>query len=475
MAKPLRNLLITVLIIAVLGGGAWYLLKSPPLDAQTETTDIYLVQKQAADVAQVQVSNQNGDYTVIQQNGSCTVHDIPADVVNTDYVDMLLDECSNVYYQSVVNENPDDLSLYGLQQPTAEVYISYTDGTVLQLLFGAEEPLSGGRYFKTADSDAVLLMKNSRTIRFTMPVEKYINYIIIEPNQSTSILSAVQDIAFSGTQLPEPIVLKAVLEDREEIKREASSFGAVTHLITSPVVHEADQTELITITESLLGLISEGVVDYNCTEEELAAYGFAKPALQVEFDYQNGKDAKVKHFNLKLAVLDGGYIATLEGQGIVYKIADVAFTQVSYENLISRWFLSPFITDVKTLEISFDGETYAFDMESETSKELVVTQSGKELDSELFRKYYNLIVTAAAEGDALTDVRLPAIPEMTVRFIYKDTTKTDDVMDIYAGDVRRAYVEVNGTCEFSIREKYVSCIKTATVNVVNGQIFSLEW
>ena len=72
--------------------------------------------------------------------------------------------------------------------------------------------------------------------------------------------------------------LKAVTADSdEELLRQAVSFGAVTHIITEPVLHEADPTALTTVADSLMGLLSEGVVAYNCTDETLAEYGFDDP------------------------------------------------------------------------------------------------------------------------------------------------------------------------------------------------------
>ena len=475
MAKPLRNLLIALLLCLVLLGGAWLLLRTPQPQEENASQALQLSQRNIDEVAKVEVQNTYGTYTVLQENGIVTVHDIPAELVNTDYVAMLLDECSNILYESVAGENVQDLAPFGLQTPEGTVLITYTDGSTQQLLFGAEEPVSGGRYCKTAQGSDVLLMKNGRTVRFTMPVEKYINFIITPPNETSSILSVLQDITFSGTQLPQPIVLKAVREDRADILRQASSFGAVTHLITQPQLHEADQTQLLAVAESLLGLLSEGVVDYNCTQAQLAAYGFTTPDLQVEFDYQTGKQAPLLHYNLRLVQKDGGYLATLNDQGVVYQIAAVDFTQVSYESLILRWFLSPFITDVAAMEIAFDGRAYRFDMQGETAKELVVTHEGAPIDAESYRKFYNLVLSAAAEGNAQNDTTQQGTPVLEVRFIYKDTQKPDDVMALYAGPTRRVWVEINGICEFSMRETYVSCIKQATLAVTNHQNFESKW
>ncbi len=475
MAKPLRSLLVILLALALLGAAAWWLLAQPEPPPQGSGEEHTLLQKQMAEVASVTVRNRHGSYTVTQTADGAAVHDLPPALVNLEYVAMLLDEVSDIRYLQTVEENPASLALYGLDAPEATVEAAYTDGSSLRLQIGAEEPVSGGRYFKTAESPAVLLMKNNRTIRFTMPVERYINYVIIEPNSSPSILNVVQDITFSGSMLPRPIVLKAVLAGREDILRAAASFGAATHIMVEPGLHEADQTELIRLAESLMGLISEGVVAYNCTPEQLAGYGFDQPALQVEFDYKNGKDAPAGHHLLKISTLEGGYIATLDDFGVVYRIAPVAFTTVSYEALALRWFLSPFITDVAELEISFGPERHLFALSGDTAQALTATREGATLDSELFRRYYNLVVSAAASEMLPEAVTPGGSPLATVRFGYKDPLKPDDTLRLYRGDARRLLVEVNGVCSFAMREQYLEVLQTATKNLINNQSFAPEW
>lgn len=474
MSKHLRSLLIVFAIVVIFGMGAVFLLTTDRHPPVSDTTK-YIVKMESSDVAEVRVQNEYGAYTVKQGSDGITVHDLPPELVNMDYVAMLLDECSKIEYSEKISVDSEDLKQFGLDDPTASVDISFNDGGKISLFLGMNEQISGGRYFRTSESNDVYIMKNNRTIRFTMSVKNYINYVIIEPNKSTSILSAVQDITFSGSQLPQPIVLKAVLEDREDIKLLASSFGAVTHLITQPQLHEADQTELIRITESLLGLISEGVVDYNCTQEELAAYGFDNPVLQVEFDYKNGRDAQTEHHVLRLSKLEDDYIATLDDWGVVYKIAPVDFTTVSYEKLILRWFASPFITDVKRLEVTLQEDTYSFGIEGENAKNIAADLNGALLDSDLFRKYYNLIVSAAGDEKLPSTTTPQGKPVVSIRFVYKDSNKNDDLIEFYHDEIRRVLVSVNGICEFKMRDKYIETIRQATVNLAKGQSFASEW
>ena len=64
----------------------------------------------------------------------------------------------------------------------------------------------------------------------------------------------------SGTALPAPVVLRRIDTDTDAaLRREAVSFGAVSHLIVSPGLHEADQSYLAKVFDGVaprdLGLV----------------------------------------------------------------------------------------------------------------------------------------------------------------------------------------------------------------------------
>ncbi len=478
MAKPIKMLLAALLILALLGGAGWFLLSRPPVRNGTAgggNEVLHLAQKTPEAVARVDVENQHGAYTVTWQDGACTVADLPAHLVNGEYVQMLRDEASSVQYTRSVTEDLSGLADYGLDQPEARVDVTYTDGSSLHLLLGAEEPVGGGRYLMEEGGAAVLLMKNNRSIRFTMPVEKYLNYIIIPPENTASELDALQDIAFSGRALDSPIVLKAVLPERADMQLTGLSFGAVTHVVVAPGLHEANATTLLEVAEDLLGLISEGVVDYNCTKEELAAYGFDDPYLCIEFDYKNGADAPVEHYRLLVSQWEDGYIVTLNDDGVVYRILDLSFLHVEYQDFVLRWFLSPFISDVQAVEVSAFGRDYRFEVEGD-ARNVAASYEGQPLDSTRFRAFYNLLVSAACDGAALEEApQLSGEAELAIRYIYRNREKDDDVLALYTAPRRRLYVQVNGVCEFTMRQNFLPVVEEALQALTTGRTFKTEW
>lgn len=471
--KPVLLLLALLAVLAAAGGACWLLLAAPREDApQTET--ILLSDRSPEQVSEIRVDNANGSYTFTRTGEGYRLHDLPARKVNEDYVNMLLDESSRVECLSQVTDDLSSLDSYGLARPEAQVEIQYTDGGSLALLFGAQEPISGGRYCMERGGGQVYLMKNNRTIRFTMAVERYLDFIIIPPEETEAVLSVLQDMTFSGTSLPAPISLRAVLPERPETQIEAVAFGSVTHLVEGPVVHEVNTTALLQIAEDLLGLISEGVVDYNCTQEELDAYGFGQPWLQIDFDYKNGANAPVEPYSLRVARWEGGYIATLNGDGIVYKILDLSFLHVTYEELVLRWFFSPFLTELEALELTSPEGAVRFDLDGSHARDLTVSRDGEPVDGEGFRKFYNLIVSAAADAP-VSGIEPEGEPALTVRYLYRNPEKEPDELALYPAPQRRLYASVNGVCEFTMREGFLDVVRTALDALLSGEDFSTDW
>lgn len=475
MKKTLIILGCCVALLLLLLGAA-LLLANGGEEAPEETAEsLSLMDRPGSEVASVSVKNASGEYTVTRDGDALTVHGIPAKLVNMDYVDMLLDEASSVQYTSLVTTELSRLADYGLAEPEAEVEISYTDGEGLRLLIGAEEPISSGRYFMEDGGDSIYIMKNSRAIRFVSPVEVFINYIIIPPEDTNQPLSELQDFTISGSAVGEPIVVRAVLPEREEEQLKALSYGSITHLIVSPNEHEASPTTLSTIADQLLGLMSEGIVAYNCSEEELAAYGFDEPYIQYDFTYLRGAEGEPEAYSLRVSRDEEGYIATLNDDGVVYRILDLDFLHVSYEELVMRWFISPFISEVTALELEGQGSSWRFEISSDTVSSVEATLNGEELDSALFRKFYNLVMSAASDSGRLAEPPELTEPVLSLRVEYEDDEKPDDVLRFYSAGQRRLYVEVNGVCEFTMRENWLNVTLNALENVKMCKDFSSDW
>ncbi len=429
-----------------------------PEKSEEQTQVFYLQNKELNDVERIDIKNTHGNYSVWREEGGYIIEDLPAHSINIEYLEMLLKESSKIEYLDSV-KNGEDLTPYGLDSPQAEVSVKYTDGTEENLLIGGSEPLSEGRYFMRQGGREIYLMDNSRSIRFTMPIEKYIDYIIIPPRVEPAVLTAMGDITFEGDAFPTPVTIKAVYNGDEETQRQGASFGVTTHIITTPYLRGIDQTQATAIFGSLTGMVSDGVLAYNATEEQLKAFGLDNPYLTVNFTYNNGKDAPPVDYTVKVAKYEGGEIMTKNDEGIVYKISQAPFTSATYEKLVSKRFLSPLIIDVAQVDIAYGDENYTFALSGEKNTDLTVTQKGKEVDVAKFRKLFSSLVAIDHDGQKLEGQSTTGDPLLTLTYTYKDEKKPKDTLQFYKGDVRKNNVALNGVMEFATNEKYILDIK----------------
>lgn len=470
----LAGAVILVLLVAALA----VLLSTPPEDqGEKEKEEVfYLLEHRADEIARILVENQYGSYEVKQESGGFLVHDIPSELVNAEYLKLLLDESSRIAVREKVAGNSENPALYGLEQPKATVTVDYTDQTQAKLLIGSEEPLSDGVYVQLSGEDAVYLMPRSYTVRFTMPVESFIQYEITPTRRMDSALVVIRDVTFGGSALPEPIVIQWVDEKNKEQMREAASFGVSTHLIRSPGFHEMDQAAGTEVFQSMLGIVSEGIVAYNCDDETIASYGFDKPYLTADFTMVNGQNADSEEYHLKVVrQKDGGLILTCNDNRVIYKILDVAFTKVTYEQFVMRWFLTPFITDLEKLTVATPNSAMQFALSGDSNKTLAVSLDGKEIDVELFRSYYRLVTSACNDGNPRTGDKPKGAPLLAVTYDYRDSDKPNDVMKLYAHDDRSVLVEVNGIAEFTMKKAYLERMLQAESSIREGNPIEEDW
>jgi hypothetical protein len=456
-----------LLVIALIG-----LLVTTLLDKKPEAESVaenVLANHSIDEVVEIDISNQNDNYKVRKEGGGFLIEELPMDLINPDYLLMLLQEASKIEYLEVVDEQPQDLSVYGLDKPEAIVEVKYSDDTRVELLIGKQESISQNRYIKQAGRDEVLLKKNNQTIRFTMPLTDYFSLEIVPFSQTSSPLYAVQDITFSGTALKEPIEIEAVTADDEQTLRDASSFGATTHIIRTPNLHEVDQKEAIDVFSSVVGLLNEKVLAYNCTDEELAEYGFNNPYLQIEFDFVVAKNAPAERIKLRVVPYQDSYAVVRDDQRVVHLIRDEAFLKTDYSRLVLRWFFSPLITDIAKVEVDLDGDNNIFELSGKTNKELSVSLNGEALDIQQFREYYTLLISASNDGEGLVSEQPDknAKPVLTIKYEYKDEQKAPDVLQLYEAGSRKLYASVNGITEFKMQSKYLEDVKLATTNLQN--------
>ena len=472
MKRFVHLLIAEILAIVVLAGALVFFLFNPKT---AENTNYVFSERLATDIVSVDIQNQLGTIVVRAQSGGFVIDGIPSELVDIEGFIQLLTACSEVSALQKVEGK--DKALFGLDSEQARINVTFSDGEAFTLLLGDEEPLSGNYYFSVEGEEGIYLLKGETAEQYLLAKEALCSFYVTPKLAVSSALSAVRDVVFSGGGLENPIAIESVTDGDEEVKQLARSFGAATHIVRGAGVYELDQSYGLEMLTPLCGMMGQSIVYYGLTDEQVDSMGFAEPYMQVEFNYKNGAGA-AEHYVLRFlpAIEDCSYFyVNAKGSGVIYIIERLPFFDIQYDKLLLRWFVSPLLMDVSGITVETAGKTYDFAINQTDAKNPVVKLNGEEVDISLFRKLFQLLNSAASDGDYLGVLEDPdGTPIMQVTYHYTEG-KNDDVIAMYPGESRRVNVYVNGVCEFAMRDVFIERTSQALEAIGKGEAFDINW
>lgn len=474
MKKLVRLLIAEAIVVVVLAAALLFFLFRP--HGTVEESYVFSA-RSATEIVSIQIENEAGGIVVSTQDGGFLIDGVPSELVDIEGFISFLEACSEVAALQKVDTGKNDLSAFGLAPGQAQVTVIYADGAAMNLSLGNQEPLSGNYYCSVDGEDDVYLLAADTAGKYLMAKESLISFYVTPKLAVSSALSAVRDVTFIGGPLEKPVTIESVSAGDEEVRELARSFGAATHIVRGAGVYELDQSYGLEMLTPLCGMTGQSIVYYGLAEEQVDSMGFADPYMQVEFDYQNGTETAQRYVLRFLpATEDYSYFyVNAKGSGTVFLIERLAFFDISYEKLLLRWFVSPLLMDVSGITVETGGVVYDFAIDQTDAKNPVATLNDYQVDIALFRSLFQLLNSAASDGDYLGVQDVPGTePVMTVTYHYTDG-KSDDVVAYHSGGTRRVNVYVNGVCEFAMKDTYVERVSQALTAIQSGESFDINW
>ncbi|MEK9629225.1 MAG: DUF4340 domain-containing protein [Nitrospinota bacterium] len=107
----------------------------------------------------------NNDHSITLQQKADTTWDLSEPLKSqgdNPEVESFLSEIENLEKSRVVEENPKDLSQFGLKNPSRKIHFKFKDGREETLLLGNESPMGGKIYLKLESDPKVLLAETSK-------------------------------------------------------------------------------------------------------------------------------------------------------------------------------------------------------------------------------------------------------------------------------------------------------------------------
>lgn len=212
MKKNIRIMIITVAAVIILVAMLLILMNLPSSDgggasSTASSTSISLNTKTADDVSKVEVKNNSDSYTVeMKSEDSYSVEGLDGFDLNKTSISALKSDSAGVAATQLVEEQAEDLSIYGLDSPKAEATITYKDGETLSLAVGNEAAGDAGTYVTVNGESKVYLFNSAKVDTFAYPLLEYASKEIT-PSQEEAVAAAnggeVSSSSDGQTQTPQ--------------------------------------------------------------------------------------------------------------------------------------------------------------------------------------------------------------------------------------------------------------------------------
>lgn len=332
--------------------------------------------------------------------------------VNSSSIDSIAWNANTLKASKLIEENPSDLSVYGLNKPT-KLTFKMKDGTNHVLLVGNETP-TGGYYYVKKENEAKVYTIGS------YEAEKF-----MQPKFSLMMLE-IYDKAYTQQDVT------AITYTRKGEKVFDATLGNQKWMITYPVQAEARYENLYSIAGSLATIAINRYIEEN--PEDLSKYGLVNPPYVFEYTL-DGRTYKLSLGNRNSA--NNELYALLNDENLVFTIDENSFTFLDkpIEELVASFIHLQNIIEVKELVVTFDGRTDITKMKVDTEDDYlsVFDYNGTVLTGEededyvkAFKKYYQGAIGFYVDKLDLEAKPVLQTPEVTVIF----TLLSDEVIKV---------------------------------------------
>lgn len=295
----------------------------------------------------------------------------------------LLSAASTITSATTAVEAPEDLSVYGLDEPSVRVTYTDLEGNQTVLILGDQAPVGTGYYGMLEGGDKVYVVGSYNAEYLLYKDMYYRNLSITSYTDAVSEVDSVRIVRPDG----ELLVRRQTEEEREEKGIFATEFQIKEPVDTACNAVYLEQYILSYLTElNALSVVED-------RPEDLAKYGLSEEDDPVLVEILNA-DETSKRIYLGNTTEDGAVYARISGITSVYTFdsASFAFINTTYSNLMDVALWTYMIDTVESVEMELNGESHVLEFQDVTNDSLIAYLDGTEISEENGRMLYTRIL-----------------------------------------------------------------------------------
>lgn len=396
--------------------------------------------------------------------------------VDGEKIEGLLEQFSAMAAAFII-ENPEDLSPYGLSDPTCSIVIT-TDEETYTILLGGYSTMDSQRYVSIGDGNVYLVAED--------PLDDYDVGLrdLLDPDDIPAF-DQVSKITFTGSENYE-IFYEAYEDSSTRTYCADDVYFAQLEDGTLPL----DTDKVTSYLQTIHYLDVSDYVTYNVTDEELAQYGLDDPELTIQVDYvteNEDGDEVTETFTLHISrdpdELAKAEQAESEGEEedteeeeitaymrvgdspIVYRLYSESYSSLmraSWDDLRHSELITADFADITQIDISLDGSDYTITTDgSGDDRTYAYLETEVEIDD--FRD-----ALESLQADSFTD-ESPAQKEEISLTLHLDNEAFPTVeIDLYRYDGSSCLAVVDGVPAALVeRSQVVDLIEAVNAIVLN--------
>lgn len=374
-------ILIGVLAVCIVGTMA---ISRVDFEEKMSETETAIIDIDSSDITRLSW-NYEDEVSFARQDGEWKYEADDKMMVDQDLLDEVAENLSQITSDKKVDE-VQALSVYGLSDPSYNITVE-TEEKTYDIQVG-DETFSDGEIYISIGDDYV-----------------YLTDAELIDEISYSLLDCVQK-----EEIPEMDGISALsIENGQTVNmvyKEDSGYcysDAYTYFLKDGEDYRNLDNEKTESTFSTLSDFSwEGCADYYAEDSELSSYGLEKPDAEVSITYtpvqedtddaENTEDSNEEttknedgeeKFSYQVGNANGKYYARLTDSDIVYTISQEVYdaaVNASYDELKPDEVILLDWTTVDSIDIEFDGNVYAVDIENGGEEDAVYTFNDSEIE-----------------------------------------------------------------------------------------------
>jgi hypothetical protein len=471
MAKKLIFIGVMAALLGALGLALILLRREEPPKPGPDLPPVeYLIDyrnEQFGGLASVTVENDTGAYTILPGDPP-RIPGWESLIADTFPLGRIVDICGSLVSRGLVEEEPEDLAVYGLDRGRARVAIKTKSGDETTLYVGGEVPGRIGVYVRLEGRPGVYQAGKGDAELFLQGIFDFVD---------REVSPQGQDDGYGGFEFGEIVLGGAVRPDGPvriiHRAQENAPPGRLknSYRITGPMEGSLNLDKGYNILKTIPGIVAGRALARIGGAQDLAPYGLAGGPDTLYSTVQVTLGQGLGGYSLRASKPDaeGNVYIYREGSELVYQVgaSGIPWLTATWWDLMDHIIILPFIDDVAGVEVNTPARKAAFTLEGE-GDELKVEAQGTELDAAVFRKYYQTLLIATY--DEYTEERIPpgAAPILEIVYHYRDGRAPDRV-SFYSAASRRVFTSLNGGRPFYTFSAYVDKVLSDLDRILEGK------